>query len=371
MSDLALFWSYVHKDDDAVGGRMTRLAKAIQNEYELQTGEPLELFVDKSSIAWGEEWRSRIDGALAKTTFLVPVITPRFLQSDECRREVIEFLGQARSLGLAELILPILYVKPSAFDAGPTEDDVTEQLRARHWIDWTDLRLCDEDSEPYRREVAAMAERIIAAIARIEAEVKSEVASGRPLPVPDDDDEPGLFELLDQAQEAMTRFVGHIQKVGTATEYLGSVVTKYTPMIQAASEPRAVTKIFSMLARDLDQPIQTIENASSGLAQNVLEMDPGVLGLVRAVADGTFLPTPENVASLRQIAALSPAADQALQPVVSLATQVEGLSTISRELRRPFRRLTAALRQVADIRQVLGRWHSEIEGVLSKFESQG
>lgn len=53
MSDLGVFWSYVHKDDEAVGGRIVRLAQLLRNEYELQTGEPLVVFVDKSSIEWG------------------------------------------------------------------------------------------------------------------------------------------------------------------------------------------------------------------------------------------------------------------------------------------------------------------------------
>jgi len=59
------FWSYVHADDEAEGGRIRRLAERIRNEYSVLTGEDLAIFVDREDIAWGDEWRRRIADALA------------------------------------------------------------------------------------------------------------------------------------------------------------------------------------------------------------------------------------------------------------------------------------------------------------------
>jgi len=48
------FWSYVHADDEAESGRIVRLGRDLQSQYELLTGESVELlFLDKDAIAWG------------------------------------------------------------------------------------------------------------------------------------------------------------------------------------------------------------------------------------------------------------------------------------------------------------------------------
>jgi hypothetical protein len=47
------FWSYAHLDDEAEGGRISKLAAAVSREYELLTAQPLELFLDRDSIALG------------------------------------------------------------------------------------------------------------------------------------------------------------------------------------------------------------------------------------------------------------------------------------------------------------------------------
>src|SRR5437773_5014615 len=118
----AAFWSYSHRDNALDGGRVLRLAQQVQAEYELLTGADLSLFVDHAAIEWGQHWRERIDEALATTTFFIPVITPRFFASDECRRELITFAGHAKSLGVEALLLPILYVSVPGLGDDLTHD---------------------------------------------------------------------------------------------------------------------------------------------------------------------------------------------------------------------------------------------------------
>ena len=79
------FWSYTHEDDRLDGGGILRLSHLIMEEYDLLSGEPLKLFIDRNDIAWGEEWRKRVDSSLAQTTFFIPIITPRYFTRPECR----------------------------------------------------------------------------------------------------------------------------------------------------------------------------------------------------------------------------------------------------------------------------------------------
>jgi hypothetical protein len=47
----------MHEDNELDGGNILGLPRLIGQEYDLLSGEPLELFIDRDGIAWGEEWR--------------------------------------------------------------------------------------------------------------------------------------------------------------------------------------------------------------------------------------------------------------------------------------------------------------------------
>jgi hypothetical protein len=49
------FWSYVHADDVAEGGRIRRLANDLKEQYALISGESIEIFVDRDALAWGDD----------------------------------------------------------------------------------------------------------------------------------------------------------------------------------------------------------------------------------------------------------------------------------------------------------------------------
>jgi len=62
-------WSYAHADDQAEGERISRLARDVAAQFEMLTGEPLTLFLDRDAIKWGEEWRDKIDSSLSSVAF--------------------------------------------------------------------------------------------------------------------------------------------------------------------------------------------------------------------------------------------------------------------------------------------------------------
>src|SRR5690349_14311125 len=102
------FWSYVHDDDADMHGAINRLASNVQKEFGVLTGGgKLELFFDSASLNWGDAWRDRIEQALEETTFFIPIITPRFFGSEECRRELMVFFEKASHMQLEGFILPL------------------------------------------------------------------------------------------------------------------------------------------------------------------------------------------------------------------------------------------------------------------------
>jgi len=65
------FWSYVHKDDKTESGRISQLARDVVAQYEMITGEAIELFLDRDSLEWGDEWQAKVDASLASVAFFI------------------------------------------------------------------------------------------------------------------------------------------------------------------------------------------------------------------------------------------------------------------------------------------------------------
>jgi TIR domain len=197
-SDSAVaFWSYTHDDDKHEAGAIRRLAERIREEYSLITGEELAIFVDREDIAWGDEWKERIDNALVSTTFFMPILSPRYFRREECRRELFAFASQAASLGVDELICPILYVPVDGL-AVDSPDEAFSLVARAQYESWVDLRLCDERSSEHRRAVNQLVNRL--------AEVASEVGrrqTAREAEQTEENERIGLSETLDAIRELL------------------------------------------------------------------------------------------------------------------------------------------------------------------------
>lgn len=104
------FLSYVRDDDEHEEGRLSEISKRLSGEVRIQSGKPFPIFHDKTNIAWGQPWLERIRNSIDAATFLIPVITPAFFESEQCILEMLRFLGRERELGRNDLILPALYL---------------------------------------------------------------------------------------------------------------------------------------------------------------------------------------------------------------------------------------------------------------------
>lgn len=221
-----VFWSYAHEDDRRGRGRVTLLARDLADEFSLITGGELELFVDQD-IKWGEEWRARIGGALAGASFFIPILTPRYFTREECRKELAAFHGQAQSLGLVELLLPILYVPVPDFDS-TNPDELIGLVSGYQYTNWTRLRLESRESEAYVKGVNELAERLAAASAAVaDKQLHREIlrVDGQ------DSDEPGLAEVLEQVDARLPDWTDAIESNRVLDGQYDVVVERYLPKL--------------------------------------------------------------------------------------------------------------------------------------------
>jgi nitrous oxidase accessory protein NosD len=163
MQDPAAFFSYAHADDEA-DGALRRLHAALADEVSAQLGAGFPLFIDRD-IAWGDNWRQRIDDSLDNSTLLIPVITPRFFASAECRRELSRFFDRERMLERGFLVCPILYIDAPPLTA-PDGDELAVTLATRQYDDWRALRLAPPDAPAVRERLATLAGRIVELVQR-------------------------------------------------------------------------------------------------------------------------------------------------------------------------------------------------------------
>ena len=171
------FMSYVRLDDQHERGRLSQFRERLSGEVRIQTGEAFEIFQDHNDIAWGQQWKERIDEALDAVTFLIPVITPAFFRSDACREELERFLQREESLNRTDLILPVYYIECDTLsdEAKREGDPLAKAIAARQFADWRELRFEPFSSPEVGRRLAAIAKQIVVALER------NQPASSRPM----------------------------------------------------------------------------------------------------------------------------------------------------------------------------------------------
>jgi hypothetical protein len=176
------------------------------------TGRQLDIFVDRSHIVWGEAWRERISTGLMATTFFIPIITPRYFTREECRREFRDFLAYAKSLGLQEFLLPILFV-PVAGLVEDSGDELVAIVARTQFVDWSKMRVLGVQSPEYRRALSDLASRLIQIEEKLsEVQIANELESVQPASV----ESRGVIELAEVVNEHLPKWTAAVLRNQTS-----------------------------------------------------------------------------------------------------------------------------------------------------------
>ena len=160
------FWSYSSSDDESSRGRLSQLRARLAAELQQQIGrnEKVNIFQDVAALPPGAAWERQIGEALNDSSFIIPILTPAFLQSEWCCREVMQFRQKEASLGREDLIFPIQYIDVKHVDTDRKEEchdkEVFALLHTRQLVDFRSLRFRDYDSEEVSLKVEVIARAI-------------------------------------------------------------------------------------------------------------------------------------------------------------------------------------------------------------------
>jgi TPR repeat protein len=147
------FWSYSSSDDESSRGRLSRLRALLAAELQQQIGRAfrVNIFQDVAAIPPGSEWARQIKDAIEASSFVIPIITPAFLQSEWCCKEVETFRSREERLNASGLIFPIHYIDTEHVDGSDLNEchdrGIMDFLRARQWVDFRRLRLRNPEAE--------------------------------------------------------------------------------------------------------------------------------------------------------------------------------------------------------------------------------
>lgn len=351
------FWSYVHRDNEQTGGKMNRLAAGIAAEFSLLTGHDLQLFLDRDSIEWGDIWRERIESALQETTFFIPVITPRYFTSAECRRELMKFAAHARSIGATELLLPILYVDVADLTEG-SPDEAKALIAGTQYVDWRDLRLADEDSEPYSRAVNALAVRLADIASAYEAQPSTMPSSGG-VESADGDGEPGLIDLIADLEPRLPIWSETIDGFAPLIEAVGEVAERHSARFGSEGQDSFARRILIAreFAAELMGPAEAILSQGERYAGELLDIDPGVRAMI-ALA-GEQEDAEDRAAAIEMCESIRTMVNAGQEGVAALTELIDSMRAPARllkDIRPPLNKIESGLRNVIDGQTVLDEW---------------
>jgi len=154
--------SYVRFDDAHEDGQLSAFRERLAGEIRIQTGHEFPIFQDRNDIAWGQNWRQRIEETLDEVTLLLVIVTPGLFHSPACRDEMARFRERERELGRTDLILPVYYVSAREMDDPDLRkaDDLASLLWSRQYADWREFRFEPLTSPVVRKALAALATRM-------------------------------------------------------------------------------------------------------------------------------------------------------------------------------------------------------------------
>ncbi len=365
MADSEGFWSYVHDDDDAEGGRITRLARDVTAQYEMISGEKINLFLDRDALSWGDNWREKIDHSLEATAFFVAVLTPRYFMSSECRRELQTFVRGAEQIGLKSLVLPLVYIDIPGLNEDSPQDDAVRLVKTFQWADWRQLRFADTSSGEYRKAVADLAQRLVDANREILSQELSQADTDQAVSSTgtSDDDEPGLIDLIAAGEVALPAWAETVTALGNEMTEFNALAEGATRELAEADQSGkgaagrlAVARKF---ARDLTGPADHILQLANNYASQSYDVDAAIRTLIAAAPDEVERdPSAKGMVCefFNTIAAMAQSAQEAIGGLSAMAEALGTAESLSRDLRPPLQKLKKGITIMIEASAVIEEW---------------
>jgi len=207
---IRVFLSYARADDkllefiDPFTTSLRHMALADQ-------GRDLDIFVERESVDWGENWQDAIRAGIDSAMIFMPVVTRQYFDRPACREELLNFYNEAKSLGVTSLLLPVVLLGHSYLSEN-SEDVAVRIISERQYRDLKEAWIAGPQSLAWRSSIVQLAAELVGAATAAERVL----AKALSVPGPSNrfveaiDDAPGASEVseaLEQFAEESPRLV--------------------------------------------------------------------------------------------------------------------------------------------------------------------
>lgn len=363
---IKVFLSYAHADD-LVLEFIEPFKTSLKHMAFADQGRQLDIFVDRESIGWGENWQTSIRNAIDGATIFMPVVTRQYFERPACVEELLTFFTEAQNLGVTSLLLPVVVLGHSHI----TEDSPNAAARVIHERQYRDLReamIEGHQSATWRRAMVKLAGELVEAASNAERVLGAESSPGSVVaptrrPTADtlsnvqlgDDDAPGIMEV----NEAAERFEEGVQVLlATLSQNMHDFTDTLSgaERMNAMTKPEARTYILSVATKL--RPIgEEFSNTASSFEALVLHTDQIMRGYLKFLRDNDMIDQLRSeVESLRAGEAHMGAFEQTERIVVKFLENIRPLEMGSAPLRKSIRSFRDGARAINSGISMIRAW---------------
>ncbi|MEV6826731.1 toll/interleukin-1 receptor domain-containing protein [Amycolatopsis sp. NPDC051102] len=283
------FLSFTHEDDSFLNF-VTPLKNSLEKFCASAHGRKIEVFVDRESIGWGEDWRTKIQDGLNAAMVFVPVISMNyFYESGACREELTAFYAKANELGLTQLILPLIVLGHELI-TGQSDDANIRIIEKLQYVDIKDAVLAGAGTAEWRRTMDVVADKLIRAIRSAEATLEKLKKCDRLLlaGLAPERDGPGLQEYKENLTKIGELLERQFDAISHSLDELGEEMRQLTGDV-AGLRPEAI-KARVVRAADAIKPMAVnIQQVGTAFETTVAETDATIRSYMRLM-DSSMTP---------------------------------------------------------------------------------
>lgn len=261
------FLSYARQDDvamDFVGP----FASALRHYAYADRGRALEIFLDRTSIGWGDLVQPTLRAAVRGTTVFLPVLTRRYFDRPYCREELFLFYNQAFVDGVSGLLLPVVLLGDDFLTADNPDLAVQIVVERQHrsvreaWLEGTSSPL-------WRRTMLALAGELVD---RVEAAERALLAG---VPAVEVD----VAGELDRFSRDVQAVIGSTSAV--IREFQALLGVDWQALAPAALRLRDAGRSFERRAFEVDRVLRTAgASFQAAFVSELGDLVPGVEALL-------------------------------------------------------------------------------------------
>lgn len=356
-----VFWSYAHRDDELTGGRVTELKQDIQSEYEVQTGEVLDVFQDSEGIGWGVDWRKVIGDNLGTTSFFIPILTPTYLRRPHCLAELKAAFYRFSELKYERGIYPIEFADITTVLGQMEDDEIAHFLDSCQRFPGVDLRVEERSSAVYKKAIRKIVQSLIERDRELRG-TQINLERQRAEMVDSEVDDRGIIDVVNDVNAQCEELTENVNGMASGLQQVGEVFS--SSHLKANSTPKQMLATIMRISNELAPMSLELRERGSKYRNSVKKLDGSISTLMEL---SEFFGNVEGAAKAYK--ALSDLRDTSRPVFSQVESLMEALSTvekISRQFRKPCADIRSALEDFLSSEAYFSQWVERVRPLITE-----